>query len=267
MNWKRITTEATVLVIAAVLVGAGTNYIRPEARKLAWVADYRAPESGSRMPGSPNPGRESGLPTLENPATLIPPKDPGLLYLDISSEVAMRLHSAGALFIDARCSSAYEQGHIANAINIPVWEHDADGRVSALQAKGTKPDAVIVVYCSGGTCEDSAMLALKLAQAGFYNIYLYKDGFPACRAKGGRSREGSSLEQALGDTLAVAACPGFLGADLCLLRLAENRRSSRLRPNDMELSDFAGFFGECSCRRASLAGASCRPRAHLGSAS
>jgi rhodanese-related sulfurtransferase len=148
------------------------------------VADYRAPESGSRVPGSSNPGRGSDLSALENPAALAPPKDPGLLYLDISSEVASRLHSAEALFIDARRSSAYEQGHIANAINIPVWEHDADNRVSALQAKGTKPDAVIVVYCSGGTCEDSAMLALKLAQAGFYNVYLYKDGFAAWQSKG-----------------------------------------------------------------------------------
>jgi rhodanese-related sulfurtransferase len=184
MNWKRITAEAAVLIIAAVLVGAGTNYIRPEAKKLAWVADYRAPESGSRIPASSNPGRESGLPALKNPAALAPAKDPGLLYIDISSEVALRLHSAGALFIDARRSSAYEQGHIADAINIPVWEHDADDRVSALQAKGTRPDAVIVVYCSGGTCEDSAMLALKLAQAGFYNIYLYKDGLPAWQSKG-----------------------------------------------------------------------------------
>jgi rhodanese-related sulfurtransferase len=184
MNWKRISAEAATLVIAAVVVGVGTNCIRPEARRLAWVADYRAPESGSRMLGPPNPGRESGLPAFGNPAALAPPKDPGLLYLDISSEVALRLHGAGALFIDARRSDLYELGHIANAINIPVWEHDADERISALQAKGTKPDAVIVVYCSGGTCEDSAMLALKLAQAGFYNVYLYKDGFPVWQNKG-----------------------------------------------------------------------------------
>jgi rhodanese-related sulfurtransferase len=184
MNWKRITAEATVLVVAAVLVAAGTNYIRPEARKLAWVADYRAPESGSRITASSKTDREASPAALGNLAALAPAKDPSLLYLDISSEVASRLHSAGALFIDARRSSVYEQGHIANAINIPVWEHDADGRVSALQAKGSKPDAVIVVYCSGGTCEDSAMLALKLAQAGFYNIYLYKDGFPAWQSKG-----------------------------------------------------------------------------------
>jgi rhodanese-related sulfurtransferase len=184
MNWKRITAEAAAMIIAAVLVGAGTNYIRPEARKLAWVADYRAPESGARIPASSKADREASPATLENPAALAPPKDPGLLYLDISSEVALRLHGAGALFIDARRSSVYEQGHIANAINVPVWEHDADGRVSGLQAKETKPDAVIVVYCSGGACEDSAMLALKLAQAGFYNIYLYKDGFSVWQSKG-----------------------------------------------------------------------------------
>ena len=96
----------------------------------------------------------------------------------------MRLHRAGALFIDARRSSAYEQGHVKGALNIPVWEHDADDRVAALPAKGVKPEAVIVTYCSGGACEDAARLSTKLAEAGYLNVYLYKDGFPAWQSKG-----------------------------------------------------------------------------------
>lgn len=147
--------EAALLMIAAGFLGAGTNSLRPESRKLAWILRLEAP-----------------------------PKDPGLLYLEISGDVALRLHHAGALFIDARRSSIYEQGHIEKAINIPVWEHDADQRVSALQARGLKPDAVIVVYCSGGKCEDAVRLSGKLALANFYNIYLYRDGFPVWQGKG-----------------------------------------------------------------------------------
>ena len=155
MNWKRIAVDAAILLIAAVFLGAGTNFFRPEARKVSWI-----------------------------PRVVAPPKDPSLLYLEITGEVALRLHRAGAIFIDARRTGAYEQGHIKNAISIPVWEYDADDRVSALQAKRIKPDAVMVVYCTGGNCEDASRLAAKLAQAGFFNVYVDKDGFPAWQSKG-----------------------------------------------------------------------------------
>ena len=149
MRWKRILAEAFALLLAATLVGAAGNALRPEARKLAWL-----------------------------PRLTPPPKDPSLIYMEISPEVALRLHGAGTLFIDARRSSAYEQGHIELAINIPVWEHDVDSRIAGLRAKGVKSEDPIVVYCSGGRCEDALGLANRLAVANFYNIYLYKDGFP-----------------------------------------------------------------------------------------
>jgi rhodanese-related sulfurtransferase len=155
VNWKRIPAEAAAVLIAAIFVGAGTNSFRPEARKVSWILRVEAP-----------------------------PKDPALLYLEITDEVALRLHRAGAIFIDARRSNVYEQGHIRNAISIPVWEHGADDQVSALQAKGIKSDAVIVVYCSGGNCEDAGRLAVKLAQATFFNVYVDKDGFPTWQSKG-----------------------------------------------------------------------------------
>ena len=178
MNWKRVLVEAAILIVSAATLGTGTNLFRPATRKLAWIRDYLTPEPGPGRAGSsaPTPAATgSGKDLL----SLAPQKDPGLVYLEISGEVAFRLQGAGAFFLDARRSSAYESGHIAGAVNIPVWEHDADDRISALTAKGMKPDEVIVVYCSGGACEDAPMLAAKLSQAGFYNVFLYKDGFPA----------------------------------------------------------------------------------------
>jgi rhodanese-related sulfurtransferase len=148
MKWKRIIPEVLVLLLIAAVAGAAANLFRPESRKLAWIIQV-----------SP------------------PPKDPALLYMEIAPEAALNLQRAGVLFIDARRSDQYEQGHIEKAISIPVWESDADRRISALTARGLQPDAPIVVYCSGGMCEDAVHLAQKLAMS-FYNIYLYKDGFP-----------------------------------------------------------------------------------------
>jgi rhodanese-related sulfurtransferase len=155
VSWKRIAAEAAVVLAFAAFMGAGANFLGPEASRLPWILRVEAP-----------------------------PKDPSLLYLEITGEVALRLHRAGAIFIDSRRSSVYEQGHIENALSIPVWEHDADDRISALLAKGIKPDMVVVAYCSGGKCEDAGMLAMKLTQAGFFNIYVDRDGFPAWQSKG-----------------------------------------------------------------------------------
>ena len=134
--------------MAATLAGAAANAVRPAARKLSWVMRVTPPA-----------------------------KDPAQLFLEIPSDTAVQLYRAGVLFIDARRSSTYEQGHIERALSIPVWENDVDERIAALQARGLQPDTPIVIYCSGGQCEDAVHLAAKLAMA-FYNIYLYKDGFP-----------------------------------------------------------------------------------------
>ena len=177
--------EAVVLFIAATLLGSASNSLRSEAHKLAWFASHHAPEP--LTPPSKGTEPETGPSWAAEGADLLaiaPVKDPTLLSLDISGEVALRLHSAGALFLDARRSSVYEQGHIAKALNVPVWEYNADERIAALRGKGVKPDQVLVVYCSGGNCDDGNRLAEKLAFAGFFNVYLYKDGFPDWQSKG-----------------------------------------------------------------------------------
>ena len=42
----------------------------------------------------------------------------------------------------------------------------------------TPQSAPVVIYCSGGECEDSHMLAEKLYKVGFDNVLVYKDGYP-----------------------------------------------------------------------------------------
>jgi rhodanese-related sulfurtransferase len=175
MSWKRVFLEAAILVLIATIAGAGTNLFRSEARKLAWTSGYAPAAAGLVPPVRP-------AVSVSDLLALAPLKDPSLIFLEIPGDTAYRLHQAGALFLDARRSEAFEQGRIEKAINIPVWEHDADQRIASLQARGIRPDAVIVTYCSGGACEDAAMLSNKLAQAGYFNLFLYQDGFPGWQA-------------------------------------------------------------------------------------
>ena len=50
--------------------------------------------------------------------------------------------------------------------------------------EGRDQSAPVVVYCSGGDCEDSHMLAQKLYFVGFDNVLVYKDGFPDWQKRG-----------------------------------------------------------------------------------
>lgn len=112
---------------------------------------------------------------------------PDRASVEITTEDAEALFRQGRLFLDARRTSAYTDGHIPGARSFPVWESDIADRVKAFFEEGggdRDQNAPIVIYCSGGDCEDSHMLAEKLYMVGFNNLLVYKDGFPAWQKRG-----------------------------------------------------------------------------------
>jgi rhodanese-related sulfurtransferase len=118
---------------------------------------------------------------------------PSQPYVEISGADAATLHANGVLFLDARRTSIYEAGHIAGARSFSVWESDVDDKVNALYNERSDPrdqDKPIVIYCSGGACEDSHMLSQKLWGIQFNNLYVYKDGFPDWQNRNGAVKTG-----------------------------------------------------------------------------
>jgi rhodanese-related sulfurtransferase len=114
-------------------------------------------------------------------------------YLEIAYADVNQLHNSNTLFLDARRTSVYEQGHIAGARPFSVWESDIDDKVRKLFDERQDPAQQalpIVVYCSGGECEDSHMLAQKLWGIQFNNVYVYKDGYPDWVAHRGATHTG-----------------------------------------------------------------------------
>jgi 3-mercaptopyruvate sulfurtransferase SseA len=88
------------------------------------------------------------------------------------------LHREGIPFLDARRSAVYAEGHIAGARSFPIWESTVDEQIKRLFEEGYDVNAPLVVYCSGGDCEDSHMLAERLHRFGFNDALVYADGFP-----------------------------------------------------------------------------------------
>ena len=187
MRKRRIFKELLLLVLLGSLAGAISNLARPESAKLDWVGHYGSPGSSLiPFPGIPT------SPPASDPLSAAPHKDPAMIYLTIDGDVAARLQKAGAVFIDARRSEAYKEGHIAGARSIAVWERDADAKIAALPGSKVPPDSVIVIYCSGANCTDSELLAQKMALSGFRNLYVYRQGFPDWESRRGPVERGTT---------------------------------------------------------------------------
>lgn len=205
------------LVLFAALCAAISNLAAPAERKVAWAGSYpRALEVGPPAVAAPAEGasprpsdaaesapppppaaaaRENSVPRKAvsvSPTPVAAPADSGKAFpphpdkaaVEIAPEDVQILHRRKALFLDARRSSVFAEGHIAGARSFPVWESDIDDRVKALYEEGLDQQAPVVVYCSGGNCEDSHMLAEKLYMVGFDNVLVYRDGFPDWQKRG-----------------------------------------------------------------------------------
>jgi rhodanese-related sulfurtransferase len=95
---------------------------------------------------------------------------------------ARQLFDSGEyVFVDARSPEDYEAGHIPGAVSLPVGQ--SEERVAAFLER-YPPEASIITYCSGRTCQDSHHLAEFLLEFGYDNVTVFIDGFPGWEAEG-----------------------------------------------------------------------------------
>lgn len=175
--------EAMGFLLASVAAAVIANAVAGPERKLKWIASRPAAVTAARpTPAGPQaPSPAVGIPTN---GKAFPPH-PDKAWIEISGDDTAELHARKTVpFLDARRTSVYRDGHIAGARPFSVWEADIDDKVKAFFAEGTDQSAPIVVYCSGGNCEDSHMLSDRLYQVGFDNVLVYKDGYPDWVSRG-----------------------------------------------------------------------------------
>lgn len=98
---------------------------------------------------------------------------------EIDSSEALSAFQKGALFLDARRTAEFEAQHIQGAWSLPVWEDGLDTRLAQFEARANPaPNAPLVIYCGGGGCEDSHLLAARLFRLGYRHLLIYREGFP-----------------------------------------------------------------------------------------
>jgi rhodanese-related sulfurtransferase len=87
------------------------------------------------------------------------------------------------LILDARASTYYDHGHVPRALNLSRadFANDYIRLRSILEPAKDKP---IVVYCAGGACHDSKMVAQALTALGYSRVRIYPGGWDGWTAAG-----------------------------------------------------------------------------------
>jgi rhodanese-related sulfurtransferase len=93
-------------------------------------------------------------------------------------EFLAAVNTKSALILDARPSVFFEQGHVPGALNLSreSFARDYQHLASVLKPATDKP---VIVYCSGGDCHDSRLVANALLSLGFSNVSIFTGGWIA----------------------------------------------------------------------------------------
>lgn len=152
---KKIAAQAAALVIFSASVAFVTNAVRDDRLPLV-------------MPFPPS----FQCPSSERPG------DPA------SVEQALALFGKpGTVFVDARRTEAFQQGHIEGARHIPYSFVQPLSQETLDSLKGY---ASIIVYCNREDSEASKLMAGEIAQTGINSVVYLEKGFKAWVKKGGR---------------------------------------------------------------------------------
>lgn len=161
MNIKRIIIEITLILLLAIVAAFARNHFNPKSIAVFGQWDK-------------SKGVVSALPK-DMPAI------PVSFEIQNITEAKQIYDAENTIFVDARGSEAYMEGHVKGAISLPVDDFHSMG--PAFLEK-YPPATAMIVYCSGRECEDSHTLAGFLKDLGYTNVRIMIDGYPAWE-KGG----------------------------------------------------------------------------------
>jgi rhodanese-related sulfurtransferase len=201
--------QAGILLTSAGLCAVITSSLAGPARRLSWterpaisaepsvapiVVPVQAPQSPLKAASVPTPIKPKA--DGAHPSRISSPDrfaaDPAQPIRELTSADAWALFQARRPFLDARRSAEFAAGHISGAWNVSVWESDLEARITEFEAVA-QPGSMtpLVLYCSGGDCKDSHLLAAKLTALGYRNLFVYQAGYPDWLQQGRPTAKGA----------------------------------------------------------------------------
>lgn len=84
-------------------------------------------------------------------------------------------------FVDSRKHEEFVAGRVLNALRIDSKSFET-GNPPELSL--IPRDAIVIVYCNGGQCDESENVAKWITNSGYKKVYVLHDGFPGWKALG-----------------------------------------------------------------------------------
>lgn len=180
----KILGEAIVVAVVGALLALAANRISP--RGLSLARDYFPQGKPATASAPPSTNTSAARTATNEPAAPSETESPiarlkakGLQVVSFDG-VKKLLHDPGyqagtILFVDARGDEYYQAGHIPGAYQLDYYHPD---KYLLTVVPACQNAAQIVVYCTGGDCEDSEMTALMLRDLGVPNekLFIYSGG-------------------------------------------------------------------------------------------
>jgi rhodanese-related sulfurtransferase len=173
---KHLLREALLVGVAGLLLAFAANALSPRGLKLT-----RNYSPGAALAGSRTSSNRAGTNQISSAQLLAQQfRAEGLQLAD--SNLVARLFAqpdreqGPVVFIDARDDEHYRAGHIPGAYQLDHY-HPENYLPAVLPICQVAQS--IVVYCKGGSCEDSEQTAIFLRDAGVpqERLYVYAGGF------------------------------------------------------------------------------------------
>ena len=192
---RNLCLEILAICVAAVVLGAVANALNADGivlgRNYFRVGVDNPPQVVGPGPhrGAVQPGRDTELPD-----GCVRMDDTGLQMacfdFVFQQHAAMPDNPGFIVFVDARDEGAFNEEHIPGALLVDYWKL---GRYLPEVLPQLGSAGVIIIYCSGGGCEDSRLLATSLIidqDLSADSIYVYEGGIESWIANGKRLTEG-----------------------------------------------------------------------------
>lgn len=146
-------------------------------------------------PSTPNNSSTPSTPTQTSSQSSTPTLDSDGAKM-LTTEQTKALYDQGLTqFVDARAVAEFEKGHIPGSISLPAGDFTGD-KIIATDGKinmRLNRSMNVVVYCGGGDCSDSKLVAKELVARGFSMTAVYHDGWNGWSAAGHPKSSGAEL--------------------------------------------------------------------------
>ncbi|MFO0492720.1 MAG: rhodanese-like domain-containing protein [bacterium] len=128
-------------------------------------------------PAPPAPPLQGQTPPFNPPPPA--PSAPGLLIN--LPQLRQLMAQEPVQFVDARSAADFAISCIPGAVHLSPDMFAGNLPPAALALDRSLP---VVIYCTGGTCESSHLVAIRLGQLGLTRLHVYEDGFDGWRNAG-----------------------------------------------------------------------------------